>query len=162
MQVYYAPNVEKYTKTVIDTEKKEIVSDDDDFLDDEAKFSDDEKEKEYKARKMKSISCSEIPGRQRQKQNVRFSDSAAHRGERSVSNRAKTRSLARAEPYLPHLPKHPSRMLVGARRSKEVVLLEDRGTGTQIVTPTKEVHTNDEETIERQSIIILHLLQRQW
>lgn len=80
MQVYYAPNTEKYTKTVIDTVKKEIASDEDDLSDIDAKFSDDEKEKEYKARKMATTSCSGTFGMVVQKRNVRFSDSTVHKG----------------------------------------------------------------------------------
>ncbi|VDM60278.1 unnamed protein product [Angiostrongylus costaricensis] len=48
----------EYRLNASDLHHEELASDDEGSLDDDAKFSDDEKEKEYKARKMKSIPCS--------------------------------------------------------------------------------------------------------
>uniref|UniRef100_A0A158PCU6 E2F associated phosphoprotein n=1 Tax=Angiostrongylus cantonensis TaxID=6313 RepID=A0A158PCU6_ANGCA len=48
----------EYRLNTSDLHHEELASDDEGSLDDDAKFSDDEKEKEYKARKMKGIPCS--------------------------------------------------------------------------------------------------------
>ncbi|KJH49268.1 NAF1 domain protein [Dictyocaulus viviparus] len=78
MEVYFAPLAEQYTKTVIATAKNDLQSDDDVSLDDEPLFSDDEKEKEYRARKMAATKSSVRVGKQGSK-SVQFSDSTNHR-----------------------------------------------------------------------------------
>ncbi|ETN73471.1 hypothetical protein NECAME_18310, partial [Necator americanus] len=51
MKVYYAPMAEQYTKKVIETQLEGETEVDADYSEDEAVFSDDEKERQYRQRK---------------------------------------------------------------------------------------------------------------
>ncbi|VDM70161.1 unnamed protein product [Strongylus vulgaris] len=90
MKVYYAPKADQYTKTVIETQVKQIEAEED-VSDDEAVFSDDEKEKQYRARKAaaKVGTTNSISGENSQKRGkrnrVQFSETTSHRGGRGVS-----------------------------------------------------------------------------
>ncbi|ETN86702.1 NAF1 domain protein [Necator americanus] len=81
MKVYYAPMAEQYTKKVIETQLEGETEVDADYSEDEAVFSDDEKERQYRQRKaakaratQESISA-ENSERRGQKRRVQFSES---------------------------------------------------------------------------------------
>ncbi|RCN48322.1 NAF1 domain protein [Ancylostoma caninum] len=88
MNVYYAPKAEQYTRTVIETQLKEPEEVCDYSSEDEAVFSDDEKEREYRARKSaqarsaKETAATGSSGRRGQKRRVQFSESISRGGGR--------------------------------------------------------------------------------
>ncbi|KAL6737831.1 hypothetical protein Aduo_011442 [Ancylostoma duodenale] len=88
MKVYYAPKAEQYTRTVIETQLKEPEEVGDYSSEDEAVFSDDEKEREYRARKSaqarsaKETASTGSNERRGQKRRVQFSESISRGGGR--------------------------------------------------------------------------------
>ncbi|KIH42443.1 NAF1 domain protein, partial [Ancylostoma duodenale] len=88
MKVYYAPKAEQYTRTVIETQLKEPEEVGDYSSEDEAVFSDDEKEREYRARKSaqarsaKEAAATGSNERRGQKRRVQFSESTSRGGGR--------------------------------------------------------------------------------
>ncbi|VDK53841.1 unnamed protein product, partial [Cylicostephanus goldi] len=83
MKVFYAPKAEQYTKTVIETQLNEQTPTDEVSSEDDAVFSDDEKERQYQAQKAaKTSTANAVRGnRSRGKRNrVQFSESTSQRG----------------------------------------------------------------------------------
>ncbi|KAK6752935.1 hypothetical protein RB195_003997 [Necator americanus] len=100
MKVYYAPMAEQYTKKVIETQLEGETEVDADYSEDEAVFSDDEKERQYRQRKaakaratQESISA-ENSERRGQKRRVQFSESFPYRGGRGRGEHHRGRGRA--------------------------------------------------------------------
>ncbi|KHJ82767.1 hypothetical protein OESDEN_17538 [Oesophagostomum dentatum] len=80
-KVYYAPKADQYTKTVIETQLQKQTDLDESISDDEAMFSDDEKEKEYRSRKAAGAKTSQVDNptennkKSGKRNRVQFSDS---------------------------------------------------------------------------------------